>query len=78
MAEDQDAGIVRTAGAATGRTESAATKALAEHLGVDPQQIDDWLQRAQDPPPKVLRAWIRIWDSRRANPHLLVEKEAKR
>jgi len=41
---------------------TAATEALAEHFGVTPQDVNDWLQRTQDPRPQVLLSWAYLWD----------------
>ena len=39
-----------------------ATKALAAHLGLTIQDVENWLQQSKNPPPKVLLSWICRWD----------------
>jgi len=39
-----------------------ATNALAAHLGLTIQHVENWLQQAKNPPPKVLLSWICRWD----------------
>lgn len=43
----------------------SAVRALAAHLGLTPQQLDDWLQQSAAVPPQVLLSWICLWDLKR-------------
>jgi hypothetical protein len=46
-------------------TDSSAIGALAEHLGVALQDIEDWLRRPGGVPHQVLLSWIALWKLRR-------------
>jgi hypothetical protein len=43
-------------------TELAAIRAFAEHLGVAPEDVEQWLRRPGGIPPQVLLSWITLWD----------------
>jgi hypothetical protein len=43
----------------------SAVRALAAHLELTPQQLDDWLQQSAAVPPQVLLSWICLWDLKR-------------
>ena len=43
----------------------SAVRALAAHLDVTPQQLDDWLRESRGVPPQVLLSWICLWDLKR-------------
>ena len=43
----------------------SAVRALAAHLEVTPQQLDEWLQSSRSVPPQVLLSWICLWDLKR-------------
>jgi len=45
--------------------EFSAVRALAAHLELTPQQLDDWLQQSAAVPPQVLLSWICLWDLKR-------------
>ena len=43
----------------------SAVRALAAHLELTPQQLDDWLRKSAGVPPQVLLSWICLWDLKR-------------
>ena len=43
----------------------SAVRALAQHLGISPRAIVDWLQHTGCIPPQVMLSWICLWDLER-------------
>jgi hypothetical protein len=43
----------------------SAVRALAEHLEVTLQDLDEWFQHSQGIPPQVLLSWVCLWDLKR-------------
>lgn len=52
-------------GTAAQGSDEAAAAALAEHLGVAPEAVKEWLDEPQAVPSPVLRGWVRLWHRRR-------------
>ena len=44
------------------RTDASSIGALAEHLGVTTEDINDWLRRPAGVPSEVLLSWISFWN----------------
>ena len=44
------------------RTDASSIGALAEHLGVTTEDINDWLRRPAGVPSEVLLSWIGFWN----------------
>jgi hypothetical protein len=43
-------------------TDASSIGALAEHLGVTTEDINDWLRQPAGVPQEVLRSWIGLWN----------------
>jgi hypothetical protein len=47
------------------RTDSSAIVALAEHLGVATEELNDWIRQPAGIPSQVLVSWIGLWNAGR-------------